>query len=373
MEIVVAAVLSGLLASGMAAAVVVVLLRPRAGQAATAAGEQVRTAFAAGAKQLDDRGQAIDRQVDGMNRELVHLRQLVGSLQREKAERDAQILARLDETVRSTADLGDSTRALREVLASPKARGQWGERMAEDVLRLAGFQEGITYRKQTGTAAGRIPDFTFPVGEQRVLHMDVKFPIDNYQRHLTASSDDERDAARVQFVRDVRSRIRELAVRDYTDRETTVGFVLLFIPNESVHAFVHEHDPDLLEVALEADVVLCSPATLFAVLAVVRQAHDNLALEQTSAEILQCLEGFGTQWEKLSAQVDKVGRALGTAHTAFDELAGTRRRAMQRQVDRVDDLRRRRSGVEPSGVERAPALLEVDERGDLRPLRLDAG
>jgi len=367
MEIVVVAVLSVLLASGVVAAVVVVLLRQDSGQAASAAGEQVRTALAAGSKELDHQGRAIDRQVDGMNHELVQLRQMVGSLQHEKAERDAQILARLDETVRTTAELGDATRALREVLASPKARGQWGERMAEDVLRLAGFQEGITYRKQRGTASGRIPDFTFPVGEARVLHMDVKFPIDNYQRHLVATSEEERVATRVQFVRDVRARVRELTVRDYADRETTVGFVLLFIPNESVHAFVHEHDPDLLDVALAANVVLCSPSTLFGVLAVVRQAHDNLVLEQTSAEILECLDGFTTQWEKLSAQIDKVGRSLGTAHDAFDELSGVRRRALQRQVDRVDDLRRRRGGLDADGT----VLVEVTDSGEVRPLRLD--
>jgi DNA recombination protein RmuC len=367
MEIVVVAVLSGLFAAGAAVAVVVVLLRRGAEQAATAAGEQVRTALAAGSHELDLQGRSIDRQVDGVNRELVQLRQLVGSLQREKAERDGQILARLDETVRTTADLGQSTRALREVLASPKARGQWGERMAEDVLRLAGLQEGISYRKQTATPSGTIPDFTFPVGEGRVLHMDVKFPIANYQRHLAATTDDERAATLQQFVRDVRARVRELTVRDYADRETTVGFLLLFIPNESVHAFIHEHDPDLLEVALRANIVPCSPSTLFGVLAVVRQAHDNLVLEQTSVEILECLDGFGTQWEKLSTQIDKVGRSLGIAHGAFDELAGTRRRALQRQVDRVDDLRRRRG----RGADDRLGLAEVTETGEVRRLRLD--
>ena len=55
--------------------------------------------------------------------------------------------------------------------------------------------------------------------------------------------------------------------------------------------------------------------------------------------------------------------------TAFDELSGTRRRAMQRQVDRVDDLRHRRTGIESP----APSLVEVDDAGRIRPLRLDAG
>ena len=62
--------------------------------------------------------------------------------------------------------------------------------------------------------------------------MDVKFPIDNYLRHLEAINDPERDATRVAFLRDVRTRVKELAHRGYADPITTAGYVLLFIPND---------------------------------------------------------------------------------------------------------------------------------------------
>ena len=101
-----------------------------------------------------------------------------------------------EEATASTRALAETTAHLREALASPKARGQWGERMADDVLRLAGMVEGVTYRKQTGIAGGTIPDVTFLLPGGRDLHMDVKFPVDNYLRHLEADTDAERDAAR---------------------------------------------------------------------------------------------------------------------------------------------------------------------------------
>ena len=52
------------------------------------------------------------------------------------------------------AELASTAQGLREALASSKTRGQWGERMAEDVLRLAGFVEGVQYRKQKAVAQG---------------------------------------------------------------------------------------------------------------------------------------------------------------------------------------------------------------------------
>jgi DNA recombination protein RmuC len=214
--------------------------------------------------------------------------------------------------------------------------------MADDVLRAAGLVEGISYRKQSATAAGTIPDFTFLLPGGRVLHMDVKFPVDNYLRYLEAVSDRERDQHAISFVRDVRARVRELSGRVYIDPDETLDEVLLFIPNEAVYAFVHSHDRDLVEVALRQKVVLCSPSTLFSVLAVIRQAVEQTQLQRTSDEILACLASFERQWGKFAEALDKVGRSLDTVRRSWDDLAGTRRRQLERELDRVDELRTRR-------------------------------
>jgi DNA recombination protein RmuC len=144
------------------------------------------------------------------------------------------------------------------------------------------------------------------------LHMDVKFPLSNYLRYLEADNDAERERYRKDFLRDARGRVSELAKRDYIDPEETVDCVLLFIPNEQVYGFIQMEDPDLLETALRHKVVLCSPTTLFAVLAVIRRSVDAFALERTSDEILEVLAGFADQWERFTDGMDKVGRGLET-------------------------------------------------------------
>ena len=212
--------------------------------------------------------------------------------------------------------------------------------------------------------------------------MDVKFPVDNYLRYLEAHSDRERDQHAIAFVRDVRARVRELSGRVYIDPDDTLDEVLLFIPNEAVYAFVHEQDRDLVEVALRQKVVLCSPSTLFSVLAVIRQAVEQTRLQRTSDEILVCLAAFEQQWGKFSDSLDKVGRSLDSVRRSWDDLAGTRRRQLERHLDRVGELRTRRGAaeggpgvpveltVDASGAE--PGLGDVEARrraaGDVRPL-----
>jgi DNA recombination protein RmuC len=231
-------------------------------------------------------------------------------------------------------------------MASPTARGQWGERMAEDVLRLAGFVENVNYVKQTQLegATGR-PDFTFPLPKGHELYMDVKFPMAGYLRYLDAGTDAERQAHRAAFLRDVRARVKELAKRDYANESSrqSVDYVLLFLPNEQLTGFIHEHDPALLDDAMTQRVVMCSPLTLFAFLGVIRQAYDNFMVEQTSDQILALIGKFGSQWQKYTEQIDKVKASFERLDRQFDELVGTRRRQLEKPLLQLESVRRERN------------------------------
>ena len=136
--------------------------------------------LAAGRMVIDREHEAVAAKVSGVESELRRVGDLVSSLQKERAEQTGQLSSGLQQALQATSALSETTRSLQEALASPRARGQWGERMAEDVLRAAGFLEGTSYLKQTKLASGGVPDYTFPLPTGHVVHMDVKFPIDNY-------------------------------------------------------------------------------------------------------------------------------------------------------------------------------------------------
>jgi DNA recombination protein RmuC len=285
---------------------------------------------------------AIDDKVRAMTDEVEKMQQLVLTLDRDRREKYGELAQALQLSQQQMAVLADTTQGLREALSSSKARGQWGERMAEDVLRLHGLVEGVNYRRQKAIEAG-IPDFTFFLPDGLSLHMDVKFPLDNYLRYLESDSEIEQRRARDDFLRDVRGHVKTLAGRGYADPTAdTVDCVLLFIPNEALYAFIHEQDRSILDDALGKKLVFCSPLTLYAVLAVVRQAVDNFHVERTSNEILGRLASFNKQWHAFVERMDKLDRSLSTARKDYDELVGTRRRGLERELDKIEDLRRAR-------------------------------
>jgi DNA recombination protein RmuC len=218
--------------------------------------------------------------------------------------------------------------------------------MAEDVLRLAGMLPEVNYTKRTAVVGdGRvIPDFTFLLPDSHVLFMDVKFPIDGYLAYQQATNEFEAAAARDSFIKAVRGHVRELARRDYAkvDDRPTIDNVLMFVPNETIVGFIHEHAPTLVDDALRDRVILCSPLTLFAFLGVIRQAFENFRLEQTSREVLVLLGQFDLQFGRYATQVEKVKRQFDTLAGSMDELVGVRRRQLEKPLRELESLRRER-------------------------------
>ena len=257
--------------------------------------------------------------------------------------------------------LSKRTGDLNDVLSSSQARGQWGERLAEDMLRKAGFIEGFNYEKQEIINGGGKPDYTFKMPPDRVLYMDVKFPLDKYAEYINAESEALKAQAKIAFLSAVKGHVDTLAKRDYVDKsnDNTIDYVLMFVPNESISGFVHEVSPSLIDDALDRKVVLCSPLTLYAFLVVIRQAADSFHTEQTAATIMQKVNQFGKEFEKYSKSVDEVSKLFNKLQEELDSIGtgGTRFKKLNVPVKAIETLRKNQGIPE---LEASEADLDAD-------------
>lgn len=289
---------------------------------------------------LESKKALIDQSLESMNAKLEKVGSLVRELETARAEKYGELSRQLVDASAATTKLSDAADQLRGILSNPTARGQWGERLAEDVLRAAGLVEGINYAKQQPMASGRRPDFTFHLPNGLALNMDVKFPLDNYLRSFECASNGDRQTCIDQFKRDVQKTIKQVHERGYIDvAEGTVDYAILFVPNERVLSFLNECDPTAIDGALRNKVVICSPFTLYAVLVVIRQAVDNFRFAQTTSEMLELHGVFNKEWQSFVADFEKVRKKVDEAQEAFDVLATTRRRKLDGVLDRIDALR----------------------------------
>ena len=315
-----------------------------------------------GEKDLEGKKQLIDQSLESMRGDLKKMQDLVSGFEMDRVQKYGELSAHLRTAAEQTAKLQDTANHLRQALVSTKARGLWGERMAEDVLQLAGFVEGVNYLRQKALeGAGSRPDYTFQLPQGRKVNMDVKFPLNSYLRYLETENDMERDVQKGQFLRDVRNRLKEVTTRDYINPEDeTLDYVLVFIPDEQVYAFINQNDPGIIDEALRNKVILCSPFTLFAILAIIRQAMDNFSTAKAANDMLRLIGGFNKEWEKFRESMDKMGRKLEDARDEFQKLSTTRRNKLERPLQKIEDLRLLK-GIEPELAIGEAEVLALDE------------
>ena len=254
-------------------------------------------------------------------------------------DQSVKLTGNLETSSKETQKLQESTSKLREILSSSQKRGQWGERMVEDILDFIGFMEDKNYIKQTQVESGEKPDYTFLLPKEKKLNMDVKFPLASYERYINAELDEEREAQKKEFLKDVKNHIKTVAGREYVNpAEGTVDYVLLFIPNESIYGFINQEDTKLIDFALEKKVLLCSPLTLYAMLSLIYQATRNFAMEEKATEVMNLLSAFRLQWSKYVEVMDKMGRSLETAQKDYDTMVTTRKNQLEKPLAQIEEI-----------------------------------
>jgi len=116
------------------------------------------------------------------------------------SENTVALKSQMEESRKTVGDLSDTTSRLRQILSSSQARGQWGERMVEDILNFIGLKEGINFKQQSQTGNNR-PDFTFFLPDKKIINMDVKFPLSHYEKYIKVDSDSEKELEKKAFLK----------------------------------------------------------------------------------------------------------------------------------------------------------------------------
>jgi DNA recombination protein RmuC len=265
-------------------------------------------------------------------------------------QRSTELKTELQTSKDETQRLRSTTETLQTLLASSQKRGQWGERLVEDILAYVGLQKNINYTKQETMGEGQRPDYTFKLPKNLEINMDVKFPLAHYENYLQTNDIQTQEMEKKAFLQDVRKHLNEISKRGYIDTaKGTVDYAMMFIPNESIYGFINQEDPDLIGEALSKKIMLCSPITLYAVLSLLNQATSNFMMEQRASEIMNEVVKFQQQWEKFSDVMTKTEKNLDVAVRQFQELISTRSRALERPVNKIIELQKRDALPSKSG------------------------
>ncbi len=262
----------------------------------------------------------------------------------------------------AVADQARQFSNLQDMLKAPKARGAIGEAMLEELLRQILPPHG--YETQFRFSSGAIVDAIVRAGG-RMVCIDSKFPLANYQRMCAAGDDVECAAAERAFAGDVERHISDISTRYIVPDEGTFDFAVMYVPAEGLYGEVlrmsHQRRP-LFETAIEARVVPMSPLTMYGYLQTVLFGLKCLSIEKSAEAILTYCGRLGQDIERFAAEYETLGRHLTNARSKYEE--GSRkldrfRNKLDQALEVADDptdASPEENAVEPDDDAPAPVL-----------------
>lgn len=286
---------------------------------------------------LEGKKDAIKTLVDEIRLQLKETDRNLRKSDEDRISNFSELRKELETHKQLASELRGSTDELKNILSNNQTRGQFGERVAEDLLKMAGFVINHDYFVQSGEGDGR-PDFTLVLPDKTKVNIDVKFPYQNLQKYTEAKDKDEKARYFAQFQRDVRDKIKQIASRGYVNPDDkTVDFAIAFIPNEMIFSFIYEHFSDIWEEAMDKKVVLAGPYSFVALLRLVKQAHSNFRLQSNIHQIIQLVQKFRQEYGKFSEELDTLGSRLESTSKQYQLVSSTRARQLGRVMDQIEN------------------------------------
>ena len=283
---------------------------------------------------------------DTLTKQLSESAKLIGDV--------TQRLTKLDETNRRVVDVADELKTLQNVLQNPKQRGGLGEYYLETVL--ANVLPPHVYETQYKFKDGEIVDAVIHLDKERIIPVDSKFSLENYNRLIDEKDKTARENLVKIFKADLRKRIDETS-KYIRPNEKTLDYAFMFIPSEAIYYDLLANNVgatgtnarDLIEYAfIDRKVIIVSPTTFLAYLQTVMQGLKSLQIESQAKDIQKRVGELSKHIAAHETYMQKLGATLGTAVGHYNNA----HKSLGRMDKDVVKIAETTPGVEPLLVDK---------------------
>ena len=299
---------------------------------------------------LETRKVAIDAMLKPINDGLTRTHKVVEELRLSGQQTYGGVQQHLLTLLEDQKRLRDETANLVKALRRPEVRGQWGEMQLRRVAELAGMAAYCDFTEQNSVRAegsgsgggsgggGLRPDMVVTLPGGREIVVDAKTPITAFIDAAECTDDADRDTCLARHVKHIEDKVAELSSKRYQDHFASADFVVLFIPGESFLYAAAQRKPDLIETAMNRNVVIATPTTLISLLKVVALGWREEQLAENAMKIRDLGQELHKRVATLSKHLDNLGKAVGKTVEHYNKFVGSYDSQVLVQARRFQDL-----------------------------------
>lgn len=271
-------------------------------------------------------------------------------------EQQQAVTSLKEQTSKIGSDAANLTKALK---GDSKMQGDWGEMVLETILENSGLRkdEEFFIQENTKDENGKNfrPDVIVRFPEGRSVVIDSKVSLTAYTDALAAETDEERERLMKLHAQSVRKHIDELAEKDYSKLvEDAIGFVLMFIPNETSYIAAMKQQPDLSRYAYQKKIIIISPSNLLMAL---QLAYNLWQYDRQNKNVEKIVKTAADLYDKVATFEDTF-TGIGELIT---RLSGTYDKARKQLYDGTGNVMRRVESLKNLGVTPKKQIKALEE------------
>jgi DNA recombination protein RmuC len=234
----------------------------------------------------------------------------------------------IQELVKQAGTVGkEADNLVRALQGNNKIQGNWGEAILERILETSGLTEGrdFTLQHHTSDEEGKqlIPDVIVNLPGKRKIIIDSKVSLNAYLAAVKADNDGDRDAALKEHVASVKRNISKLASKNYAKSiKDSIGYVLMFIPNEAAYVAALKADPNLPAEAYAQRIILLNPTNLLMALQLAYNLWQSEMQSQSVNEIFASAEKLYKKFTLFAQNFAKIGTSIQQLQNTYTAAEG---------------------------------------------------
>ena len=291
---------------------------------------------------LDQRKQSIQYLLEPIRSALEKTEQQIQNIEKDRHASFGALGEQLRNLSTDQLALRQEASRLSSALRNPGMRGEWGELTLKRIVEMAGMVEYCDFMQQVQRSNEERtirPDMIIRMPDKRELVIDAKTPMDAYMDAAQTDNDKDRTQHLQRYARHVREHVRLLSAKRYWEQfEGAPDFVVLFMPGEQFLGAALEHDKTLMNDALEAKVILSTPATLMALLRAVAFGWQQAILTENATRIRDVGVELHKRLSILTSHAERLGKNLEASVDSYNRFLGSMERSVMPSAKRLAEL-----------------------------------
>ena len=211
------------------------------------------------------------------------------------------------------------TEDLKYLFQKPKTRGNFTEIILEEMLDVI-LPKGIWEKQyQIDKTSQEKVDFVIKY-RKNIIPIDVKFPIDEYNRYLHSEDDDEKTKYWKSFLKRIESNIKDISNKYILPDKGTSEFAIMFIPSDGVYydIITQENGNNIFDFAQKYKIMLSGPSNFYAFLQIIITGLKNIEIYENTKKIIENIHSIQKDYEYFNSKYQEVGKYINNAIASYN-------------------------------------------------------